>query len=426
MKTLNINTHDIEKDSSSINNVHSFTTITRATSANYYSTSTSCIEEKIEYANKKYSRNFYTINLDWFQFLCQTDKNGNVLESYSSERIKITKNQTHNNPNFKYKYTVALDFCNLCDIYAIPINTKHKKNEISVKVLNSQLYTKDWSIRINYVLTELDFIYLKLSKIDFALDGRDLILKMDLFRRYLRTKTIQINNENLSINGTSFNKAQLRWESYIIGSKKYQKTAELYNKTKEIKVSGKQYIADFWKENGLDILEDIGRFELKLGTRHLSKYQFNSFTDFCEAGYLGQILFEEVGSWLKFYQVSLETVKNHRKDIAIKKGKELKFIYWYKIPQLTMPLDKVVPETDGINEAKKSITRAIGEIQKGYAIDSTATLINFVEATATEYQLYYYAIQKINFSLHVNSSECESLKSLADRLLSITENISLL
>jgi hypothetical protein len=415
MKT-NINTQNFENDSSPINNVHSFTSITGNSCANYYSTSTSCIEEKIEYANKKYLRNYYTINLDWFQFLCQIDKNGNVLESYSSERIKITKSQSHNNPNFKYKYTVALDFCNLCDIYAIAINSKHKKNEISVKIHNSQLYTKDWFFRINYLLTELGFTYKKLSKIDIALDGRDVLVKMSLFRRYLRTKTIQINNENLKINGSNFNKAELNWESYTIGSKKYQKTAELYNKTKEIKVSGKQYIADFWMENGLDISDDIGRFELRLGSRHLSKYKLNSFSNFCDAGYLGQLLMEEVGSWLKFYQVSLETVKNHRKDIAIRRGKELKFIHWDKIPHLTMPLDKVVCESDGTNEAKKSITRAIGEIQKGYAIDSTATLINFIEVTATEYRLQHHAIKKIFTSISRDPKDWEKLQSLVDRL----------
>jgi len=416
MKTVNINTCNFEKDSTVINNVHSFTSISGSTYTNYYSTSTSYPHKNVESGNEKYPTNFYTINLDWFQFLCSTDKNGNVLESYSSERVRITKNQTHNNPNFKFKYTVAVDNCDLCDIYAIPINCKHNKNQISLKVHNSQLYTKDWSGRIIFLLTKLGFTSPTLTRIDIALDGSDVLLKMDLFRRYMRTKTIQINNENLKINGVNFNKAELCWESYIMGSKKYQKTAELYNKTHEIRVSGKQYIADFWKENRLDVSDGIGRFELKLGSRHLSKYSINSLSDLCDARYLGKMLFEEINNWLRFYQVSLTDIKNHRKDIAIKKGKELRFILWDKIPQFTNPLEKVVTKSDGINEAKKSITRAINEIQKGYAIDSTATLISFIEVTANEYQIQYHAIKKISASVSSNHKEFENLKFLIDRL----------
>ena len=422
MIVLDINTHDFEKESTVISNVHSFTTISGSNYTNYCTTSTPYPLKDVESGNEKYTTNFYTINLDWVQFLCSTDKNSNVLESYSSERIRITKNQSHNNPNFKYKYTVALDNCDLCDIYAIPINCKHNKNQISIKIHNSQLYTNNWSSRIIFLLNSLDFISPTLTKIDIAIDGSDILMKMDLFRRYMRTKTIQIGNENLNINGVNFNKAELTWESYIIGSKKYQKTAELYNKTNEIKISGKQYIVEFWKENRLDISDDIGRFELKLGSRHLSKYSINSFTDLCDARYLGKMFFEEINNWLRFYQVSLANIKAHRKDIAIKKGKELKFIHWDKIPQLTHTLEKVVSKSDGTNEAKKSITRAINEIQKGYVIDSTTTLINFIEVTTTEYQLHEHAIKKISASLSSNPKEFENLKFLIDRLNSDLPN----
>lgn len=424
MIVLDINTHDFEKESTGINNVHSFTSISGNTCTYYCTNSTSYPLKKVESGNKKYPTNFYTINLDWVQFLCSTDKNGNVLESYSSERIRITKNQTHNNPNFKFKYTVAVDNCDLCDIYAIPINCKHNKNQISIKVHNSQLYTNNWSSRIIFLLNTLDFTSPTLTKIDIAIDGSDVLMKMDLFRRYMRTKTIQIGNENLKINGVNFNKAELCWESYIMGSKKYQKTAEIYNKTNEIKVSGKHYIAEFWKENRLDVSDDIGRFELKLGSRHLSKYSINSFSDLCDARFLGKMFFEEINNWLRFYQVSLTDIKAHRKDIAIKKGKELRFIHWDKIPQLTNPLEKVVIESDGTNEAKKSITRAINEIQKGYVIDSTATLINFIEVTATEYQIQNHAIKKISASVSHNPKEFENLKFLIDRLITDAPNNS--
>ena len=201
-----------------------------------------------------------------------------------------------------------------------------------------------------------------------------------------------------------------------IGSKKYQKTAEIYNKTAEIKVSGKEYITEFWKKNGLDTKCNVGRFEIKLGTRHLKKYRINSFNDFCDAGYIGKILVDEVQNWLRFYQVRLNDIRSHRKDIAIRKGKELKFIHWDKVPQTTIQLEKVNYVSDGIQEAKRSVTHTIGEIQKGYTVDATETLVKFIEATTTEYQIFNHTIKKIKIAIKDNPTAIIELNYLMDRL----------
>lgn len=416
MNDFHINTKKNEIDINAISNVYSFTSFSGNTNNNYTSTSTYYSDKKVESVIEKKSTNFYTINLDWFQFVCRTDKIGSVLESYSSDRINIVKKQTNNNPNFRFRYIIWIDGCQLCEIFTVPNNNKHKKNEISIKIDNAQLYTLDWSTRIHYLMKELGFIFTSLTKIDIALDGYDVYKKMDLFRRYMKYKTIQISNENLIINGVHFNKPEHKWDSYIIGSKKYQKTAEIYNKTAEIKVSGKEYITKFWKGNGLEINDEVGRFELKLGSRHLKKYRINSFNDFCDASYIGKILADEVQNWLRFYQVSLNDITTHRKDIAIKKGKELKFINWDKLPQTMIQLEKVNYVSDGIQEAKRVITHTISEIQKGYAIDSTETLIKFVEVTTTEYQIFNHTITKIQAAINNNLTMKIELKSLLIRL----------
>jgi|GEM_PF-3026772 len=413
---MNINTSISKSGQQSINNVHLFTSFSGNTNTIYASTSTNYLVEKFKPDHGNKSASYYTINLDWFQFICLTDLKGSVMESYSSTRITIIKNQTHNNPNFKYKYIVKVDHCDLCEIYAVPINCKHKKNEISVKVINSQLYTKDWFVRIRYLLDELGLTFSKLSKIDIALDGNDIYNKMDYFRRYLRTLTIQINNLKLKIEGINFNKQELKWEWYTIGRKKYQKTAEIYDKTNEIMTTGKHYITEFWKKNGLDTSVNNGRFEIKLGSRHLSKYEFDSFADFCDPAFLGKILFDEVNKWLRFYQVGLNDMKNHRKSTAIKNGKELTLIHWDKVPQTTIPLEKVITVSNGIPEAKKSITRTIGEILKGYTVDSTDTLVNFLHVTTTEYNIYDFTIEKINDAVKSNPKESNSLRKLQECL----------
>ncbi len=413
-----INTKKLENGCSDcdISNVYSFTSFSGHTSNEYTSTSTSCIDKKLDSSTKNNISNFYSINLDWFQFICHSKINNKSLDLYSTSRIKIKKQQTNHNPNFRFRYIVHFDGIDLCEIFTIPNNRNHKENEISIKITNSQLYSGNWVSRIQYVIDVLGIVFSRLTRIDIALDGNDIYKKMGLFRRYLRTKTIVISNKGLSVEGVHFIKEGTKWNSYTIGSRKYQKMAKIYVKTEELKASYKKYIKQFWELNGLDTNDVIGRFELQLGTRHLKKYKVNSFNDFCDAGFLGQIIFEEVHDWLKLYQISLKDEQNHRKDIAIKHGKEKPFILWHKLPKSTIQLEKIIIPHNGIHEAKRAITYTISEITKGNNVSYTETFINYIEATTTEYGLYMHSISKVKAAINDNPTKGEDLKRLLDVL----------
>jgi len=159
--------------------------------------------------------------------------------------------------------------------------------------------------------------------------------------------------------------------------------------------------------------ENGGQFKLESGG------QFHRFF------HIGKILHAEMVNWLRFYQVSLNDFKNHRKDIAIAKGKELKFIQWDRLPQTIIQLQKVNNISDGVHEAKRVITHTINEIQKDYTIDSTETLIRFVEVITTEYNLYHHSIKQLGTAIKKNPSGKIELKSLMVRLkTSLFQNIS--
>ncbi len=409
---INTNKNENCCNNCDISNVYSFTSFSGGTSNKYTSTSTSCTNKKLDTETKNNISNFYSINLDWFQFICHSEINNKSLELYTTSRIKFKKQQTNHNPNFKFRYIVYLDDIDLCEIFTIPNNRNHKQNEISVKMINSQLYSTDWVLRIQYVINNLGLVFSRLTKIDIALDGNDIYKKMGLFRRYLRTKTIQISNKGLKVEGDHFIKEGTKWGSYTIGSRKYQKTAKIYVKTEELKASSKQYIKQFWEANGLDTNNTVGRFELQLGTRHLRKYKVNSLHDFCDAGFLGKIIFEEVHDWLKFYQVSLQDAKKHRKDIAIKHGKEKPFLIWHKLPKSTIQLEKIIIPRNGIHEAKRAITYTISKINKGNNVSCTDTFIKFVEVTTTEHGLHSHSIAKVKAAIRENPTDCKYLNHL--------------
>ena len=117
----------------------------------------------------------------------------------------------------------------------------------------------------------------------------------------------------------------------------------------------------------------------------------------------------------------LNDIKNHRKDIAIRKsGEELILIHWDKLPKTTIQLETVNNVTDNIRETKRTITHTISEIQKGYSVNYTYTLINFVEAITTEYNLYNHTITKISDAINNNPSGKEELTYLKERLTDLS------
>ena len=137
---MNINTKNYKSCDPSItcdppiNNVYSFTSFSGNTNVIFNSNSTYCVDERVVSAIQNKWK-FYTINLDWFQFVCKAKISGYALESCSSKRMKVKRNQTHNTSNYRFKYIVTLDGCEICEIFSQPNNTYQEY---------------DWTRRIKY------------------------------------------------------------------------------------------------------------------------------------------------------------------------------------------------------------------------------------------------------------------------------------
>ena len=401
----NENRHELN----SINNVYSFSTDT-GTSQVAFSSSTVNYVDNDNTVVVPEKESFYCINSDWFQILVKTEKDVYNLDKYETDRIKIIRCDSVYNPNFRNGYLITLDGDNICEVSSVPLNRNHGNDEISIKMSNHILFTYDWTYKLEYIIEKLEFELLRYTMFHIALDGSDLLKKMEYFRRYMRNKTVVSNNRGLAIEGIKFNKNELLWESYTIGSKKYGKHAILYNKTAELIKSKKNYIFEYWQKNNMNTSEQIGRFELKLSNRHLKKYDIKSLHLFNDTNFLVSIFENEIRNWLKLYKVKFDDISNRKKSIAIKNGKEIKYIRWDKLPKSTYKLTYVTDESDGIQEAKRTITRAINELQKEYRVDSTATLINFICVTSTEYNLISHVTNKINKAVLRNPDNSNLLK----------------
>lgn len=397
MNDIPINTEKNEK-SKPINNVYLYTDLhgQNKSELNYNSINYDQERRKIS-SRKNYKK--YTINLDWLQFVTKKTIEINFA-GYQSPNLIVTENNSHN-PNFYKCYVVSLLGTEICELHTIPTNMNYSKDEVVVKVKNNLLYHNGYLSSIHLIMKELGLEFVRISRIDIALDGIDNLKINDYIKRYTRTDTIQINNDKLKIDGIGFDKKAVKFDTYSIGRKKYQKVAKAYNKTQEIDESQKDYISKYWELNDLNTEKDVGRFEIQLGNRHLKKYEINNLCKLSDISFIGSIFKNEVENWFKMYQVKKKDIKAHRKDIAIKKGKQLPLFKWKHIPHesLGLSLKEVQPNLE--HQAKRSVSFNLTDLIDNFPNNESTSgnTVSNIQSVTINYDLEKFTAKKINEKL---------------------------
>lgn len=369
-----------------------------------------CISEDYFIENEKiFNKKNYTINLDWLQFIAIKIVNIDFKKLVSENFIVSEK--VNNNPNFKSCYMIIKNNIQILKIYVNPANKCFKNNEVLIKVENHMLYVNDYLSIVNSILLELRLKFSRITKIDIALDGADILRVMDFLRKFTRNKTIQIGNNNLKVDPGNLNKKDLTFENYRIGNKKAQKSAIVYKKSDEIKKSNKEYITKWWFLNGIDTTQKIGRFEVQLNYQHLKKYQMNSLDMLMDINFIGSIFKNEVKEWFRMYQVKLIDINHHRKDIAIRKGKEIILFYWEKIPTSVIGISQEDVRIDPIVNAKRSTSFSVQQLVNSFLDNDTTTgsTIEYIINTTNRFDLESYTERKLEqeFEMHEKLSHAD-------------------
>jgi hypothetical protein len=410
MKHLNINTEKKINDST-VNNGCRFpesTNITNSyncslanfsgsTNLHYHSTSTGCHESQIRYQSEK-DLIMYSICVDWIEFICTWDEPIEIaFINNNKPSIVIQKVSVHRNPNFRNLHKVYCNGVEAVEIYSFANNTSHAKNEVSVKVANVRLYEDKYYELVCYILDLFGLTFVRYARVDIALDGAHIFKIEDLLNKWFKSHTIQTNNKAIKILPTSFNKRELKCNGWSIGEANSGISARIYNKSKEIADSKKDYVSDFWKANGI-VTGSVGRFEVQLNYKRLKKYNLalDDMKQFMDAEFLGAIFETEVRPWLKLYRVKKKDFLSHKKEIAIQKGKEIKFIDWDRLAS-KMELISIVNHVSNsarIN-ARNTISFNLNEILL-HPDTSTTAQVDIIQKYASDYDLNQYVISKIN------------------------------
>lgn len=415
MKHLSINTAKTQNDSA-INNGFSFPDYSGSTNIIYSATSTSYQGCKIKYLDNQ-TDNIYAISVDWIEFICSWSEPIELAFMKNNSVFTVEKFSVHHNPNFRNLHRVYLNGVEACDVYSCPNNSTHAYNEVSVKIANSLMYTVNYHQIICRLLNEFGLTFVRYARLDIALDGTDILKQVGMLNKWARSYTVQSNNDAITILPTAFNKKEHRWLSWSVGKGKSGISARLYDKSHEIAQKRKEYVSDFWRNNGLPT-ENVGRFEIQLNYKKLKRYQLNllSLEQLSDAGFVGAIFTNEVKSWLRFYRVRKKDMLNHKKEYAISKGKEIQFIKWERLPN-KMELIKVDnPITNGsVINARNNISFNLREILK-HPDTSTTAQVEVIHKYANDYQLqdYVRSMVKSLFYDATNNQYIALLNNLMD------------
>jgi hypothetical protein len=188
---------------------------------------------------------------------------------------------------------------------------------------NKVLYINNnyWYKLYNDIIEKLKMSFVKILNIEIAYDTYN---SLDHYRYHYVNSTLVDRNMFKPYdkkNIQAFSKGQYHIDTFYIGGKKKSservsnkitKEVKIYNKTKEATSSGKLYILDYFKENGLSLTKDIHRVELSMSGEHIQKYALN-IENLTKTAFLSTIFENNASKYLTWYNLEEYSYRNRKK-----------------------------------------------------------------------------------------------------------------
>ena len=223
---------------------------------------------------KEIDTNPVTIALDWLSFYFTHAMFFN--EQVSEGDTKIINDKCYllwiDRPTLHFNKHLVIIYNNTeCGriLYASRNEKFFKSDVCKVEFINHSLYSGVW-IEVYNLLIEQGLVYKAASRIDIAIDGVGYLKKlMNVYAKQTKEKQI-IRLKNSSQTRARFsakvlNPSSMEFEGFHIGTGTGNKMITIYNKSLEIIKSGKTYIQEYWKANGLiEELQDFSEFEKQI------------------------------------------------------------------------------------------------------------------------------------------------------------------
>lgn len=249
----------------------------------------------------------FTIVVDWLTIHYKMDDSQIVYDSKGVYNIgdvclKTLDRQTRHFRNVAAVSVKGIELGVLS--YTSCSDLSYSDDSCSFKIDNKRFYTGDWYELLCILTSTLKMDFNNVSRLDIALDTVDTTC-LDLIHSYFWSedngKSEDVHylgrsafdcasfkvKDKVVIDHTGKEKTEYKLVSnYKIGMPRSKKTKihkvfSLYNKTEELKVSGKDYIRDFHLSNLGDIInkKDVYRHEFRI---HASALRKQGYSIYCE------------------------------------------------------------------------------------------------------------------------------------------------
>lgn len=175
---------------------------------------------------------------------------------------------------YKYGFDIYLHGEEFGKVFTQPkIISQHMLKETClIQVKNHWLYSQHWHETVMEVMEGLKFNMRNVSKLDIAIDGLNyMYLFLNGFNKQLgEDKKVRMRGKAY-FNAKILDKETMFYKNFTVGSNSSEKQITVYLKTSELEKSNKDYIRDFWYQNGIrpGPDDDVYRVELRLKSKYL-------------------------------------------------------------------------------------------------------------------------------------------------------------
>ena len=270
--------------------------------------------------------------------------NETVNDYELTEDVHLRRNTIHRSKHFNNIFNVYLHG----ELFGeLKTETRTPKifdiDAMHFKVVNNRLYTEDWLEDFTHLVNALDCSVKSISQVDIAIDGIGAKKYKDTFLQARDPKC------NVHMKGKTFittSGSGKETTSLMVGKRSSDKSARLYNKTKELEYSNKTYISQVWTKSRLKQDEDTYRFEIVLKSKVMANYDIWKLDD---PKYLASIFKTETNNWASFYRITKDTNK-----ARAMKANKFDLIDWDTLGAELLPKAKAKKPTE-VYRAKQAI-----------------------------------------------------------------------
>ena len=216
----------------------------------------------------------HLVSIDWFQIYCDCSQ-------MQPAQDYIFDKEEYGTSVYQDMYTIYLYGEEIAILCCNPRSKALKKGSGQLKIMNPILYQIGLSAIVYDLLRTCNIIPINISRLDLCADFNHFEGYPDMqvfFQDFLNIKLWKIGaakykvcaNKAEQIEGDYFKLIGLQssrhtYQYLRFGSKVSKVSAYLYNKTQEFRdVKRKNYIAEAWKENGIDESKEVWRLEFSL------------------------------------------------------------------------------------------------------------------------------------------------------------------